>query len=89
MVTEPELREHLKQLHEELEAAESVDPESRALMADLLDDIHALLGDADAGSSRQSLVDRLGEATRSFETTHPTLATTVGRVMDTLANLGI
>ena len=89
MGTEPELREHLVQLHDELEGTDSVDLESRELLSSLLDDIHSLLGDEGDATSRQSLVDRLGDATRRFETTHPTLATTGGRGMDTLANLGI
>ena len=90
-MSETQLREHLEQLHAELERTESVDAEARELLGDVLRDIGTLLertGEAPA-ASHQSLVDRLAETTRRFEESHPTLAAMVGRVADTLSNLGI
>jgi len=37
----------------------------------------------------ESLSKRLEAMTREWETSHPTLAAAVGRVMDTLSNMGI
>ncbi len=88
----PELRERLQKLHEELENTDSVDGDARELLGNLLADIRSLLdrsGEEDATHSPGSLAERLEAATREWETTHPTLAAAVGRVMDTLSNMGI
>ncbi len=90
-MSESQLREHLERLHTELEETDSVDDEARRLLAEVMQDIRAILdrsGDAPASSS-QSIADRLVEATQRFEESHPTLAATVGRVADTLSHLGI
>ena len=90
MTAGPELREHLEQLHSELEGTETVDARSRQLLHHIVDDIHDLLErSGESNHTHQSLLDRLREATRDFEESHPTLAATVGRVADALANLGI
>ncbi len=92
MLKGPELREHLQKLHEELENTDSVDGDARELLGSLLADIQSLLdrsGEDDATHTPGSLADRLGDATREWETSHPTLAAAVGRVMDTLSNMGI
>ena len=90
-MSESQLREHLERLHVELEETDSVDDEARRLLADVLADIRELLDRSDDGptDSRQSLADRLADATKRFEGSHPRLAATVGRVADTLSNLGI
>jgi predicted component of type VI protein secretion system len=89
------LRERLEQLHAELARTDSVDGEARRALESVLADIQKILERESAGEHeeeeerRASLADRLSEATRQFEESHPTLATTVGRVVDALANLGI
>ena len=87
-----ELRERLAELHQELERTPAVDDEARRLLATLADDIHGLL-DTPEGESPQhdhpSLRERLAEAVRQFEEEHPEIAGAVGRVADTLSNLGI
>ena len=40
-------------------------------------------------SGQRSLRERLEAAIEHFETSHPVLTATMGRVMDQLANLGI
>jgi hypothetical protein len=85
-----ELRATLAHLHEQLQGAEALDPDVRA-------DLHAAMGEIEdaleAESGRNlhepSLRDRLSDLTRHFEESHPNLAAAVGRVVDTLANLGI
>ena len=92
MPKRPELRERLQSLHEEFENIDSVDQEARELLSDLLADIQSILdrsSDAAATHTPASLSKRLEEATRDWETSHPTLAAAVGRVMDTLSNMGI
>jgi hypothetical protein len=83
-----ELQRMLEQLHEELEHTRSddVDERSRELLRSVMQDLREL--DAEAEED-QTLLDRLGEAARDFEKSHPKLAAAVGRVMDTLSNLGI
>ena len=87
-----ELRERLANLHAELERAGSVDDESRRLLVTLADDIRGVLDRADDESREQdhaSLGERLADAAREFEESHPQIAAAVGRVADTLSSLGI
>ncbi len=85
-----ELLERLAELHAELERAGTVDDESRRLLATLADEIGALLESSpEGGEEHASLAERLGESVREFEESHPQLAAAVGRVADTLSNLGI
>jgi uncharacterized protein DUF4404 len=96
----PDLRSSLVDLHRQLETTRSVDPEMRALLAELLTDIDRLLESgkegqtgrgkgATAPESADSIAERLGDAAREFEETHPTLAGTIGSVIDALAQMGI
>ncbi len=92
MPKRPELRERLEKLHEELESTDSVENDARELLGSLLADIQSLLdrsSDAESAHTPDSLSKRLEAATREWETSHPTLSAAVGRVMDTLSNMGI
>ncbi len=84
-----QLRSRLAELHTELERTHEVDADSRRLLGEVLEDIHKLLEEEEGAHEPPSLVERLREATRDFEEAHPQLAATVGRVVDTLANMGI
>ena len=86
-----QLRERLAELHDELEATRSVDDGARQALESVMRDIQKLLEQSgeDPAPTNPSLSERLDEATRHFETTHPTLAATMGRVIDALTNLGI
>jgi hypothetical protein len=87
------LRDTLNQLHRQLEAAPDIDPEMRALLAATVQDIHAKLeGDAITESDDEppeSIPDRLSEAISHFEGSHPTLAGTLGSIIDALSRMGI
>ena len=85
---ETRLRETLEALHEELAHAEPVDEEARALLGEVLEDIHALLDGPDP-DAHEGLLERLQTATRRFEESHPSITDAVGRVASALANLGI
>lgn len=92
MPQRPELRKRLQTLHEELENTDAVDDDARQLLVDLIADIQSLIdrsSEADSAHSPGSLSERLEAATREWETSHPNLAAAVGRVMDTLSNMGI
>jgi predicted transcriptional regulator len=87
---ESELRRRLEELHRELEATEEVDPEAQALLGDVMEDIRELLErSGESPHTHESLAERLVEAARHYEESHPALFAMVGRVVDTLSNLGI
>ncbi len=87
---EKQLREHLEELHTELESADAMDERSKDLIDSVVRDIQKLL-DREPGTSHQpqGLIERLRDATRHFEENHPDLSAAVGRVMNTLSNMGI
>jgi hypothetical protein len=80
----------MQALLDELDREESLDADARDRLMEVLDEIR---GAVEAGSLRneedESLVDRLNDATRQFEESHPTLTSLVGRIAESLANLGI
>jgi predicted component of type VI protein secretion system len=83
-----ELERRLNELHAELTRTQSVDPESRELLEHVRRDIESVLERSDERGQR-TLRGRLEAAIEHFETSHPVLTATMGRVMDQLANLGI
>jgi hypothetical protein len=89
-LAELKLRRHLTDLHSELGSAPGLDPTSRELLLEVMHDIqHTLERDAEPRTHAGSLAERLRESARAFETSHPLLVATVGRVADALASLGI
>jgi predicted component of type VI protein secretion system len=87
---EQHLRRMLEELHTELQHADEIDDRSRELLRSVLDDIEDLLArEQKRGTSPEVIGERLREAVRAFETTHPTLTGAIGRVADALAALGI
>jgi hypothetical protein len=91
------LRATLAELHRQLEAASSLDADSQAMMRQVVTDIEqALARGGEAGQPRAaqslprgSLVRRLTDAARGFESTHPMLSGAVGSVIDALGRMGI
>ena len=84
-----DLRRRLAELHAELERTESLDAEARASLEAVMRDIQGLLARSGAQREPAPLAERLREAGRHFEDSHPTLTTTLARVVDALAALGI
>ena len=86
-----QLRERIQELLGELEQIETTDQEARDRLASVLHDIREAVADSgeDASGAHESLLERLNEATRHFKESHPTLTAMVGRVADSLSNLGI
>ena len=86
---EQHLRQMLEQLHAELQRADIVDDRSRELLRSLVGDIEGLLDREQKGAQPESIIERLREAVRGFEKTHPTLTEAIGAVADALASMGI
>ncbi len=85
-----QLRETLELLHQQLGEAKDVDADMAAKLSGAIDDIATVLDEkSDADYEPASLGERLGEATRHFEQSHPTLSGTIGRLADILAQMGI
>jgi len=86
-----QLHERIEELLRELDQVEIRDPEARARLTAVLEDIRAAVADSTPPGTGddESLLDRLNEATRHFEESHPTLTAMVGRVAESLSNLGI
>jgi hypothetical protein len=87
---ERDLRQALDRLNTELQRADTIDARSRELLHTALRDIEDLLErNQKRGAQPESIVEQLREAVTSFETTHPTLTSAIGRVADALAAIGI
>lgn len=81
------LKRNLTRLHDELASSDSLDPETRALLAHLADDIERVL--AEEPHDTEHLRSRIESAAWQFEASHPALARTLSELTDTLAKLGI
>jgi hypothetical protein len=84
-----QLRAQLASLHQALADAEAVGPEARELLETVMRDIQRLLDVDEQEQEPEGLVDRLREAVKDFEDSHPTLSEAAGRVIDALARMGI
>ncbi|HEY8492579.1 MAG TPA: DUF4404 family protein [Myxococcota bacterium] len=85
-----QLRAQLAALHEALADAESVGPEARELLENVMEDIRQLLElEEQRAGEPEGLIERLREAVEDFEESHPVLAEAAGRVIDALARMGI
>ena len=86
-----QLRERIQELLGELEQVKAVDPGARDRLAAVVEEIRSAVenSDEDGSEADDSLLERLNEATRHFEESHPTLTAMVGRVAESLSNLGI
>lgn len=82
------LQQLLTDLHRELSGATAVDPESRRMLDQVLNDIRQLSPPA-AAESGGSARAQIEEAALRLEAEHPRLATALGQLGDTLAKLGI
>jgi hypothetical protein len=87
---EHHLRQMLEQLHTELQRTDTVDDRSRELLRSVLGDIEDLLERKQKpGTQPESIIERLREAVRTFETSHPKLTDAIGGVAYALAKMGI
>jgi hypothetical protein len=86
-----QLKHTLRSLHDELAKSPSVDPELRALLETLAEEIDDVLHPAapPRPSGEESLTDRATGVRQQFEEEHPQLAAIIGRIADGLSQLGI
>jgi hypothetical protein len=83
-----ELRDVLEEVHEVLEGTPELSDLDRQELTNTLNEIRSVL-EASDDSLYGSLVSRLRSVVESFEDRHPKLTEIVGRVADSLADLGI
>jgi len=86
-----DLKQSLRSLQDELAKSPSVDPELRALLASLAEEIDDVLHPAAPPRSQgeESLTERTSSVRQQFEEDHPQLAAIIGRIADGLSQLGI
>jgi hypothetical protein len=85
-----DLRRQIEAMHTELRQVDSVDPQSRTLLIELLGDITRLLEKSSPGPAEDhNLAERLDELAVHFEAEHPSLGTALRRVVDALGKAGI
>lgn len=82
------LRALLTELHRELGSADQLDPESRALVEQILVDVERLEAPPAAESAGATDGD-LRDLVLKLESEHPRLAATIGQVADALGRIGI
>jgi hypothetical protein len=80
-----ELTELLRKLHDELDDIKDVDEKSLQLLRDLEKDIDEVLERSD----HDSILERLREAIREFEVTHPSITAMLSEISNILNNAGI
>jgi hypothetical protein len=89
-MSDPRLRDAVAEIRAQLANAESLPATTRHSLEHLVRDLEALTGpdgiDAEASAS---LRERTTDAVRRLEASHPTLSTTLGNVVDTLAFFGL
>jgi flagellar biosynthesis/type III secretory pathway protein FliH len=84
-------RELLQQLHDEINNTQTVDEEGSELLRDLDGDIRELLersGEIQL-EVHPTVLQRLDDAVRHFEATHPELTSLISKVVDSLSNAGV
>jgi len=85
-----ELGRLLEDLTSQLEQADALDEADRAALTHLQERIGtALAGDGDEAAAPAAQADSISDLVDRFETSHPTLTMTLGRIMDALNKLGI
>ncbi|HUY84014.1 MAG TPA: DUF4404 family protein [Steroidobacteraceae bacterium] len=92
------LQEQLAKLHAELAEARRADPQQRALLVKVMEDIARLLERSAAPATTaasapllpdESVADRLEALAVQFEADHPALAASVRRFVDLLVTAGL
>jgi Domain of unknown function (DUF4404) len=84
-------RKLLQQLHDEINATQSVDKKGSELLRDLDGDIRALLERSGKipAQLHPSVIKRLEVAIDHFELTHPELTALISNVLESLSKAGI
>ena len=86
-MTEKNLHELLTELNRELESIDEIDPETRALVKDLDEDINRLLEDGD--DDYDNVVDRAKSIETRFAVDHPVAERFLREIVEALSRVGI
>jgi DNA repair ATPase RecN len=89
-----QIRQILTQLHDELQHAQTLDDDERAMMRHLMADIQDMLKRSENAQTRgypanQSLMARLEQSIDVLEMNHPALTVMIEKALDTLNLAGI
>ena len=89
-VPRDQLRESIQHLQEELSSGEPLSSEDRSQLETVLGEVSEILDaeDSEASAEGKSFSD-LPTLVERFESTHPKLAAVLGRIADSLSQLGI
>ncbi len=92
--SDKEMYRMLVQLHDELERAQPLDENERAMLRHLLGDIQGMLAQSGGKTSlgsrpNQRFLDGLRKAIDTFEVSNPTLTMIIEKTLDTLSIAGI
>lgn len=87
-MSDPKLRAAIDEIQAQLAHAENLPPDQRRFLEELVGDLQRLRDEPSTPGS-DSLRDRLTDSVRRLEASHPTLSTTLGNVVDTLAFFGL
>ena len=87
-MSDPKLRTVIDEIQSQLSNAQGLAPGQRRSLEELVRDLERLLEDPSAGEGA-TLRDRVTDSVRRLEASHPTLSTTLGNVVDTLAFFGL
>jgi len=84
------LKKAIASLKQELGSGRPLDAEHRSTLETLLDEVAPLLDEpASSEHDHETTAERLREAAKRFEDSHPDLTMAVGAVADILSRLGI
>jgi len=85
-----QLRDSISHLQEELSTGDPLSAEDREQLESVLGEVSGILetGESDSSPS-EGAFDNLPTLVERFETTHPSLAAVLGRIADSLSQLGI
>lgn len=90
MAPRSQLKESIDHLREELASGEPLTHEDRALLENVLGEVSGVIdSDAEEHSFAEEFFEDLREMGERFEETHPKLALVIGRIADSLSQLGI
>ena len=88
-MTQGELRDLVRQLHEEIESLPAEDGQIRGRLDQLVGDIEQRLEGGSGAAHQEPLTERVQDAIEEFERDHPRATGILNHIMMTLSNMGI
>ena len=89
-MTEQDLRQELKQLHDQLTASLHKEPLEKDLLGHVMTDIVRIAqGETLGGEDAETLMEQLEDKATDFESRHPKIAGVLRDISEILAKLGI